>query len=169
MSSKALPYVRKRSCGSCSQNLRGVLFDFNLLRLENFGDDAILICDERGAEGAHRRLAIHLFLTIHAELGNELLVHVGDERERQVVFGYELLMALSALNAHAYYRVALVEKALLVVAQVASLIGAARCHVAWIDIEYELLALEIVKSHFFAVLVQSEDLRQSLSYFDHIY
>lgn len=142
-----------------------MLLNFYLPGLENLGYDTILIGNEGGAEGSDSSLAVHLLLTIDTEGRDEGLVGVGDEGERQVVFGYELLMALGTLDAHTDDSITQRKEPFVVVTEVAGLIGAAGSGVLGIDVKHKLAAFEITEFNLFAVLVLTEDLRQSLSYF----
>ena len=137
----------------------------DLLRPEDLGDHTVLVGHESCAERTHGGFSVHLLLTVDTESLHEFLVRVCDEREGQVIFCDELLVALCTLNAHADDGIAFCEHRLIVVPQVASLVGASRSRIARIDIEYELLALEVAQLHFVAILVKSQELRQFISYF----
>ena len=74
-------------------------------------------------------------------------------------------MALGTLNAHTDDSITQRQEPFVVVAEVAGLIGAAGSGVLGIDVKHELAAFKITEFNLFAVLVLTEDLRQSLSYF----
>ena len=142
-----------------------MFFDLYLLRPDDASDDAMLIGEECSAEHAHYRLAIHFLLAIHSESLNKTLLSVANEGERQAVFLYEPLVAFRVLRAHAYHGISLGEETLIVVAKVASLVGASWRGVARINVKHQLLAAQLGKGPFLSVLVNTKDLWQFLSYF----
>ena len=75
----------------------------------------------------------------------------------------EPLVFFLVVNAYAYHFIPLCLQFAVVVAQVARLRGAARCHVLRVEIQHELLSLEVVKPYLVAVLVASENFRRFVS------
>lgn len=135
-----------------------MLLYLDFLWSHDTGDGACFVGNKGSAEYAHGHLAIHLLLAIYAQFLYEFLLCVADEREREVVLLDEFLVALGILCAHADNYISQREETLIVVTQIASLIGASWCGVARINIKYYLLATEFGKSPFFSVLVKAKNL-----------
>ena len=107
---------------------------------DSIDDYTFFINDVCGAQRTFSHLAIHLLLTPSLVSFQDSQVGVGDEVERQVVFGDEVLVRLGAVAADAQHIISQCQKTLVVVAQVASLGCAAWRTVLGIEIEYQFLS-----------------------------
>ena len=88
-------------------------------------NNTLFINDVGGAQRAFGHLAVHLLLTPSLVGFQDSQVGVGDEMERQVVFGNEVLVRLGTIAADAQHVVAQCQKTLIVVTKVTGLGGAA--------------------------------------------
>ena len=110
---------------------------------DSIDDNAIFINDISCAQRALSHLAVHLFLTPSLVGFQDGQVGVGNEVERQVVFGDEVLMRLGAVTANTQHVIAQRQEALVVVAQIAGLCGAAWRAVLGIEIKHQFLSSKI--------------------------
>ena len=127
-------------------------------------DDAFLVDDVGGAQRALRHFAVHLLLALSLVGLQYSQVGVGDQMERQAVFGDEVLVRFGAVAADAQHLVAQGQKAFVVVAQVAGLGGAARRAVLGVEIQHQLLAGEVSEFHEVSVLVVPLEVRGFCSF-----
>ena len=99
------------------EDLLGVLFGFDLFWEEDVLDDALLVDEVGGAEGADGLFATHSLFAQGAQGLEERRVGVGNEGEVERLFRDEFLMRGGAVLAHTEYLVAQLEEGILVVAQ----------------------------------------------------
>ena len=130
-------------------------------------DGALLVDDVGGAQRAHRHLAVVLLLAPGFVGFEDAVLGVGDEVERQLVLGDELLVAGGAVAAHAEHLVAQREEALVVVSEVARLGRAARRTVLRVEVEHQLLPLEVTKFNDIPILVRALEFRRPGSNLQH--
>ena len=96
-------------------------------------DNTLFINDVGSAQRSFGHLAVHLLLTPSLVGFQDSQISVGYKTKRQVVFGDEVLVRLGAVTADTQHVIAQRQEALVVVAQVAGLCGAARCAVLGIE------------------------------------
>ena len=134
---------------------------------DGIDDNALLINDVGGAEGAFGHLAVHFLLTPGLVGFQDGEVGIGDEVEGQLVLGDEPLVRGGGVAAHAQHLVAHGEETLVIVAQVAGLGGAAWRAVLWVEVEHELLAGEVAQFHGVPVFVNALEIRGLCSDLQH--
>ena len=103
------------------EDLRGVFLDLDFFWADDADYLAVFIGNEYSAENSHHGLAVHFLLAPDTELSDELLLSVCNQRERQLIFGYEFFVRRLVLDAHSDDHIAQREEALIVVPNVASL------------------------------------------------
>ena len=138
------------------EQLLAVGLGLDLLRLEDFLYLAFLVDDECGAESAEIFSAIHRFLAPDAEGFDQFVVHIGYEREGQLVLFDEFAVRLVVIDAHTEHLISLGLQAVVVVAEAARFCRAPGGEVFGIEIEYEFSAFEIAEADFLAVFVVSQ-------------
>ena len=116
-------------------------------------DDTFFVNDVCGTQCAFGYLAVHFFLAPGLVSLQDGQVGVGDEVERQVVFGDEVLVRFCTVAADAQHVIAQRQETLVVVAQVAGLGGAARSAVLGIKIKHQFLSGKISQLDKVAVFV----------------
>lgn len=97
--------------------------------------------------------AIHGFFAPNAVLVHDFLLSISKQGEGKVVFGDEFLVGFLAVGAYAQDDNALVGKDLVVVAEVAGLLGTTWRIILGIKIQRDLLAFEIGKRDGFARMI----------------
>ncbi len=134
---------------------------------ENALDDALLVDDEGGAEGAHILASVHALFAPHAEGFDECLVRVGYQGEGQFVLGDELLVRSGTIDAHAHHLVAGLAQLGIVVAQVARFSGASRGAVLRVEVEHQFLACIVAEAYLLAFFVEAQQVGGFGSYGHH--
>lgn len=148
---------------SAGQQLFAVGFGLDLLTLDDVFDDAFLVDEEGGANGAEVLAAVHRFLCPDAHLLHQRVVGVGDEGEGQLVLCLELLVAGGAVHADAHYRVAPLAQFAVVVAQAACLGCAAGGVVLGVEVENEFLSTELTEADLLSVLIDAQNFGRLVS------
>jgi len=137
---------------------------FGRLRLsDDVPDHALCIDQKRGTDHAHVLPSVHRFLPPDPIGLQDLLVGIGQQGERQFVFGDEFLMTGFVIRTDPNNSPAFFDEFLMVIPQITGLHCAGRCHILRIEIQYQFLSLEGAQPNGFPVLISGRKSRRFLS------
>lgn len=121
--------------------------------IEHPGNEAVFVYHHRGAVHAVEEFAVQRFGTPDAIRFEDGFVGIGQQRERELVFGLEPEVRCRAIGTDAEHLEAALAQRIVVVAEVAGFCGAAGCVVFGIKKEDELFTSEIGQCYGLAVFV----------------
>ena len=147
------------------QQLCGVVF--GVYFADGVDNYTLLVDDVCGAKGAFGHFPVHFLLAPRLVCFQNGEVGVGDEVERQLIFGDELLVGSGRVTAHPQHFIAHRQKALVVVTQIASLGGAAWRTVLGVEIKHKFFALKILQGNIVSVFVLALEIRGFCSDLQH--
>ena len=145
------------------QELLGVFLRLNLLACKYLLNDALLVNDKGGADGALSLLAVHHLLAPSTHGLHQGLIHIGNQGEGQSVLLLELLVRGSRVLADANNLEALSLKLAIVVAQAASLSRTAAGIVLGIEVQHQLTSFVITQTNVSSLFVFAQNLGRLVS------
>jgi len=129
--------------------------------------DALAIDEKGAALDAHHLFPVHVFLLDDIVQSACCFVAVGEEIEREVVFGLEIFVGLEAVAGDPQNEGVQFFKFAMVVAKGLALFGAAGGVVPWIEIEHHVAALQLREGDLLAAGGWQGKIRGGLSGFGH--
>lgn len=125
----------------------GIYFSDNLL------NDTVFINNKCSAHRAHIRFAIHGFFGPHTVGFYDMVLGIGQQRKRKMIFFGKFFVRLFTVYAHAQYGIAFGEHGVVAIAQAARLRRTAGSIIFGIKIEDNFLSLKIRQFNVVSVLI----------------
>ena len=118
------------------QYLLSVFLGLHLLTSKYLLDDALLINNKGGADGALGLLAVHHLLTPSTHRLQQRLVNVSNQRERQLMLLLKLDVRGSRVLANTHHLIACTLQFCIVVSQTASLSRTPAGIILWVEVQH---------------------------------